>query len=146
MLKWIFFFFASTPVQGFLFGHHCRVPKRISISVMRMQDQDDAALISEAMNDSIEEDSKIHDDLEARYSSLQSGIGRRYITRTQHGFLNVHDEPTDPFDCENIVSQLVEGQVVTSTKPAQGDWICHDGGGWSISKYQGFVWLEELKE
>ena len=84
--------------------------------------------------------------LEARQKALSLGIGKRYVTRTQKGFLNVHYEPTDPFDTANIVGQLEEGQIVTSTGPARGLWIPHDGGGWSVSKYSGFTWLEPIEE
>ena len=84
--------------------------------------------------------------LKARQKEITLGIGKRFRTRTQKGFLNVHYEPTDPYDTSNIVNQLEEGQIVTSTGPARGLWIKHDGGGWSISKFGGFTWLEPINE
>lgn len=84
--------------------------------------------------------------LENRKWELKGGIGKRYICRTQQGFLNVHKEPVDPFNTSNIVAVLNEGQIVTSTGPRSGFWIPHDGGGWSISEHGGFTWLEELQE
>jgi hypothetical protein len=84
--------------------------------------------------------------LYARVARLQAGIGKRYVCRTQHGRLNVHEDPNDPRDYNKVVGQLVEGQIVTSTGPSQGPWICHDGGGWSISKHGALTWLEAVQE
>ncbi|CAB9510529.1 expressed unknown protein [Seminavis robusta] len=84
--------------------------------------------------------------LRKRKDELDIGIGKRYVCRTQKGFLNVHKEPGEPFNPYNVVHQLKEGDIVTSTGPPRGGWIRHDNGGWSISKYNGFTWLEELKE
>jgi hypothetical protein len=84
--------------------------------------------------------------LQERQDALKQGIGKRYITRTQKGFLNVHYEATDPFDASNIVNQLKDGDIVTSTGPSRGLWIPHDGGGWSISRFGGFTWLEPIEE
>jgi len=81
-----------------------------------------------------------------RQKELKEGIGKRYIARTQRGFLNVHNEPTDPFDTDNIVDTLSEGQIVTSIGPSQGLWINHDAGGWSVSKFGNFTWLEPIQE
>lgn len=94
----------------------------------------------------ISDSSTIYSSLRNRLSNIQRGIGKRYKCHTQIGFLNIHQEPTDPFDTNNIVGELHEGQVVTSIQPNYGDWICHDGGGWSISSYDGFVWLEPIEE
>lgn len=91
-------------------------------------------------------DSSLWKSLQRRQSALQQGVGKRYVTRTQKGFLNVHYEPTDPHDMDNVVGQLQEGQIVTSTGPTRGFWVPHDGGGWSISKYGGFTWLEPIDE
>lgn len=88
----------------------------------------------------------LYRELSKRQSDLQRGIGKRYIVRTRLGFLNIHQEPTDPMDTFNVVGQLYEGQIVMSVMPNRGFWICHDAGGWSIAKYGGFVWLEEWKE
>jgi hypothetical protein len=90
---------------------------------------------------------QLHTALADRVAALQNGIGKRYVCRTQRGFLNVHREPGDPYDTSNIVNQLVDGQIVTSTSPKQKDgWIQHDAGGWSVTVYGGFVWLEPLSE
>jgi hypothetical protein len=90
---------------------------------------------------------QLHTALAERVAALQDGIGKRYVCRTQRGFLNVHREPGDPYDTSNIVNQLVDGQIVTSTSPKQKHgWIQHDAGGWSVTVYGGFVWLEPLSE
>ena len=94
---------------------------------------------------------ELYESLRRRESDLSKGIGRRYVCRTQIGFLNVHSDPDGgPFDTSNVVGQLLEGQVVTSVAPTDGDrdgpWIRHDAGGWSISEYGGFTWLEALDE
>jgi hypothetical protein len=91
-------------------------------------------------------DIELNQALQNRIASLKEGIGRRYICRTQKGFLNVHAEPADPYETTNIVNQLVEGQVVTSTAASKGPWIRHDAGGWSISVFGGHTWLEPLEE
>lgn len=62
------------------------------------------------------------------------------------GFLNVHQEPGDPFDTSNIVTQLKDGDTVVSTGPNRGPWVRHDGGGWSIAIFGGFKCLEPLVE
>lgn len=85
--------------------------------------------------------------LNQRIYELNVGIGKRYIVRVQkRGFLNVHSEPFDPFDVNNVVGKLKEGQIVKSMKPNEGDWVYHDGqgGGWSIAKFNGFTWLEPI--
>lgn len=91
-------------------------------------------------------DDEISHSLSKKIKELKLGIGKRYIIRTQQGFLNVHYEPTDPYMTENVVDQLSEGQIVTATGPTRGIWIPHDGGGWSVSKYGGFTWLEPIDE
>lgn len=93
-----------------------------------------------------EASSEMHSALRKRLESIETGIGKRYVCRTQKGFLNVHQEPGDPYCVDNIVGQLKEGQIVTSTGPHRGPWVKHDGGGWSISIFGGFKWLEELQE
>lgn len=103
---------------------------------------DEAAAADEADSTS----KSLHEALARRVADLGEGIGRRYACRTQLGFLNVHEAPGDPFDTDNVVGRLLDGQIVASTGPPQGAWIQHDGGGWSISVYEGFVWLEELEE
>ncbi len=92
------------------------------------------------------EDASLLRSLKYRQEALNHGIGKRYVTRTQKGFLNVHYEPTDPYDTSNIVNRLEEGQIVTSTGPPRGPWVLHDAGGWSIAKFVGFTWLEPIEE
>jgi hypothetical protein len=106
---------------------------------------DDTAVFA-AATDTSKNDIDIHTALSQRIQNLQEGIGKRYICRTQRGFLNIHADPGDPFDTDNIVGRLSEGQIVTSVAPARGPWIRHDAGGWSISVYEGFVWLEAIPE
>lgn len=91
-------------------------------------------------------DDDISNSLERKVRELDLGIGKRYIIRTQQGFLNVHYEPSDPYMLENVVNQLSDGQIVTATGPKRGIWIPHDGGGWSVCKYGGFTWLEPIDE
>ena len=90
--------------------------------------------------------SQLYQALQDRLSGMEQGIGKRYVCRTQRGFLNIHKEPGDPYHTHNIVGQLRQGDIVTSTGPNRGAWIRHDGGGWSISIFGGFTWLEELRE
>ena len=84
--------------------------------------------------------------LAARKDELRRGIGKRFVVRTQKGFLNVHRTfEGGPHRTDNIVRQLKDGEVVTSIDRIQ-DWIKHDAGGWSIAKFGGFVWLEPIEE
>eukprot|EP00538_Stauroneis_constricta_P009471 CAMPEP_0119569582 /NCGR_PEP_ID=MMETSP1352-20130426/42127_1 /TAXON_ID=265584 /ORGANISM="Stauroneis constricta, Strain CCMP1120" /LENGTH=184 /DNA_ID=CAMNT_0007619161 /DNA_START=1 /DNA_END=551 /DNA_ORIENTATION=+ len=80
---------------------------------------------------------RIYEALATRQTELENGIGVRYITRTQKGFLNIHHEPSDPFATHNIVGELKEGQIVRSVAPARGGWVKHDAGGWSITRLCG---------
>jgi len=94
----------------------------------------------------LDNDLLLFESLRSRRQELAEGIGRKYIARTQRGFLNVHDTyQSGPFATDNIVGQLGEGQIVTSISKF-GDWIEHDAGGWSISRFEGFTWLEPLDE
>jgi hypothetical protein len=107
---------------------------------------EDLPLLGEACLAETTESAGIFDLLKQRQDELDKGIGKRYICRTQKGFLNVHKEPGEPFNIYNIVNQLKEGDIVTSTGPPRGGWIRHNLGGWSIAVYNGFTWLEEVKE
>lgn len=102
----------------------------------------------ESVSVAAENSKSIFESLRERKAALDHGIGKRYVCRTQKGFLNVHKEPCDPFNTVNIVNQLEEGDIVTSTGEPRGvgGWIPHDHGGWSISMYSGFTFLEELDE
>jgi len=84
--------------------------------------------------------------LQDRLTDFNAGVGKRYVCRTQRGFLNVHEAPGDPFDTSNIVNQIFQGDMVTSTGPPSGAWIQHDRGGWSISRCNNFTWLQEVED
>jgi hypothetical protein len=128
----------------------CRHPFRISSSSLRLVDDDQEVMFGSSgvldTADTTADDDSFMESLQNRHQALKQGIGKRYVTRTQQGFLNVHYEPTDPYDAHNVVGRLEEGQIVTSTGPTRGVWVPHDGGGWSISKYGGFTWLEPIDE
>lgn len=95
--------------------------------------------------DGATEESSLHKALEERREELKRGIGRRFVVRTQRGFLNVHScMSKGPFCMDNIVQQLSDGDVITS-KNIIGSWIQHEHG-WSIARYQGFVFLEPVEE
>eukprot|EP00587_Corethron_hystrix_P010630 CAMPEP_0113323170 /NCGR_PEP_ID=MMETSP0010_2-20120614/16103_1 /TAXON_ID=216773 ORGANISM="Corethron hystrix, Strain 308" /NCGR_SAMPLE_ID=MMETSP0010_2 /ASSEMBLY_ACC=CAM_ASM_000155 /LENGTH=127 /DNA_ID=CAMNT_0000181933 /DNA_START=36 /DNA_END=416 /DNA_ORIENTATION=+ /assembly_acc=CAM_ASM_000155 len=80
------------------------------------------------------DDGSLLESLRSRQQEIEKGAGRRYITRTQKGFLNVHStHESGPYAVDNIVGQLEEGQIVTSVGSYE-EWIEHDAGGWSISK------------
>jgi len=91
-------------------------------------------------------DDQLFSSLNRKIKQLELGIGKRYVIRTQRGFLNVHYEPSDPYMSQNVVNQLSDGDIVTATGPRRGIWIPHDGGGWSVYKYGGFTWLEPIDE
>jgi hypothetical protein len=91
--------------------------------------------------------------LYARQKDLEKGIGKRYVVRTMIGFLNVHSSYMDgPYETSNIVRSLSEGTIITSTGPnvtigfPPEQWIPHDKGGWSVAKFRGFTWLDEIEE
>lgn len=109
-----------------------------------------AAVVVDDRDNTTGSTTDLYRQLESRQRDLKEGIGKRYICRTQKGFLNVHQEPSHPYDLSNIVGQLWEGQIVTSLAPSSshqdGSWIRHDHGGWSIRVFGGFVWLEPLNE
>lgn len=84
--------------------------------------------------------------LENRQEELKRGIGKRYVVRTQQGFLNVHsDISKGPYATDNIIKHLYDGDIVISQNRI-GDWIKHDKGGWSIARHDGFLWLQEVRE
>ena len=98
---------------------------------------------TETSNDSVD---SLYKALAARKDELRRGIGKRFVVRTQKGFLNVHRTfEGGPYRTDNIVRYLKDGDVVTSIDRIQ-DWIKHDAGGWSIAKFGGFVWLEPIEE
>ena len=108
---------------------------------------EDLPILGESCSaESTKQNASLYDSLRSRQNELNNGIGKRYICRTQRGFLNVHKEPGDPFNVDNVVNQLQEGDIVTSMEPPRDGWIRHDSGGWSIAVYNGFTWLEELKD
>lgn len=133
--------------RSFLIASFDRTPTS-SWSLFLVEDDQDILFGSSTLDGTAESqtDASLYESLKERKNALKHGIGKRYVARTQKGFLNVHYEPSDPFDTENIVSTLSEGQIVTSTGPSRGSWIPHDGGGWSVEKFNGFVWLEPIDE
>ena len=115
----------------------------------RLYLSEDVPLLGEESVSVAAENSKsLFESLRERKAALENGIGKRYVCRTQRGFLNVHKEPGDPFNTVNIVNQLQEGDIVTSSGPPRGvgAWIPHDHGGWSVTMFNGFVFLEPLDE
>jgi len=92
------------------------------------------------------ESKSIYNALKKRKDDLKDMIGRRYIVRTQQGFLNVHSDPDKgPYATDNIVSILKHGQIITSTGKGKEGWIQHSEG-WSISEHGGFTWLRLIDE
>lgn len=84
--------------------------------------------------------------LRARVLELhEKSRGRRFRVCTQRGFLNVHSEPGDPYASWNVVGQLYEGEIVTGLEQ-DGDWLLHDGGGWSVRFYGDFEWLRPVDD
>ena len=55
----------------------------------------------------------------------------------------MHSEPDDPHRVDNIVGQVMEGEIIQSTGAPKGIWEQHSGG-WSVREYGGFCWLEPL--
>lgn len=106
---------------------------------------EDVPLLGEECGGVSEDSTSIFQALKERQNEIDNGIGKIYICRTQKGFLNVHKEPGEPFNPYNILNHLSEGDIITSISPPRGGWIHHDSG-WSIAIYNGFTWLEELKE
>ncbi|CAK9098759.1 Canalicular multispecific organic anion transporter 1 [Durusdinium trenchii] len=88
-------------------------------------------------------DEALAESLRKRQEELQKP--RRYVVRTQRGFLNVHADPDDPYRSDNVVGRLWEGEIVTGLED-RGDWLRHDHGGWSIRFHGGFEWLRPLDE
>lgn len=108
---------------------------------------DDEMIIGEDTVSALSDQQDLFASLKARQVALQNGIGKRYRVRTQKGFLNVHSSYEDgPYETENIVNQLVDGDIVTSIGPRVENWIQHDAGGWSIAIFGGFTWLEPLED
>lgn len=118
-----------------------------SRSEVHLLNDGDGKMIGEEMNPTNTDDTaSFFRSLQKRQADLNRGIGRRYVTRTQRGFLNVHEDPkSGPYAVDNIVGRLEEGEIVTSLGKFE-DWIEHDGGGWSIAEFGGFTWLELLEE
>eukprot|EP00566_Odontella_aurita_P028788 CAMPEP_0113529588 /NCGR_PEP_ID=MMETSP0015_2-20120614/2477_1 /TAXON_ID=2838 /ORGANISM="Odontella" /LENGTH=151 /DNA_ID=CAMNT_0000428235 /DNA_START=220 /DNA_END=675 /DNA_ORIENTATION=- /assembly_acc=CAM_ASM_000160 len=100
-----------------------------------------------SIKESIASTTSFYEDLRAREEQIKHGIGRRYRTRTQKGFLNIHSDPKrGPFCLDTIVGQLVEGQVVTSIAGEKySNWVQHDAG-WSIADFNGVTWLEPIED
>jgi len=163
----LFCFIHVNPLFAFQARHDWKRARSAPVTTLRASPSSSSTSSSSSPNDSkatIEEDevlsifgalddcnvtpdsSEIYQALNDRLADMEQGIGKRYVCRTQRGFLNIHKEPGDPYNTHNIVGQLREGDIVTSMGPNRGAWVRHDGGGWSISVFGGFVWLEELHE
>ncbi|CAK0881352.1 unnamed protein product, partial [Prorocentrum cordatum] len=68
---------------------------------------------------------------------------RRFLVRTQLGFLNVHREPGDPY----IGEATTWSAACWRARPAErGGWLRHDRGGWSVRFFGGFEWLQPIEE
>lgn len=138
-------------VSSFLHSGPARPIRVISQSLLRLVEDDQevvfgsSGILDSSAAGTTNTDRFLMESLQNRQKEIQQGVGKRYVTRTQKGFLNVHYEPTDPHDINNVVGKLEEGQIVTSTGPLRGFWVRHEGG-WSISKYGGFTWLEPIDE
>jgi hypothetical protein len=108
---------------------------------------DDEILFGGEAISSVKDQQDLFASLKARQEALEQAIGKRYRVRTQKGFLNVHASYQDgPYAIDNIVNQLEDGEIVTSTGSCIDDWIPHDAGGWSIAVFGGFTWLEPLDD
>lgn len=100
-----------------------------------------------------DDDAFVLHDLQKRQYQLEKGIGKRYQTMTQKGFLNIHSDPySEPYCLDNVIGQLCEGQIVTAIDVHE-DWIRHDAKiegtdqyGWSIRTFGGFTWLQALDD
>lgn len=129
------------------------VPQRLETQKLREsrlywveEEGSSSSWIGQPTTDTSEPVDALHKALEDRKESLKRGIGKRYIVRTQKGFLNVHsDISKGPYATHNIVKQLPDGAIVMS-KNRIGDWVQHDQGGWSIARHDGFLWLQPVDE
>jgi hypothetical protein len=140
------FVMLSLILSGEAFGTSLTRSRRTSSVIVGVADEE-ILLVGDAAAAVTEEQQDLLASLRSRQQELEKGIGRRYRVRTQLGFLNVHSSYKDgPWATHNIVSQLGEGDIVTSTGSQIGDWIPHDGGGWSIAVFGGFTWLQPLED
>lgn len=134
-------------VHSFIHPKHPRL--RVIASVF-YDDKDDTGMNNDGIQGaefSVEDNvsnSYISKALKKRQKDLQIGIGKRYMVRTQRGFLNVHSDTRSVYEMDNVVGRLEEGQIVTSIGPDEGEWVKHNEGGWSIRFYEGFTWLVEI--
>eukprot|EP00316_Scyphosphaera_apsteinii_P020695 CAMPEP_0119302974 /NCGR_PEP_ID=MMETSP1333-20130426/4490_1 /TAXON_ID=418940 /ORGANISM="Scyphosphaera apsteinii, Strain RCC1455" /LENGTH=350 /DNA_ID=CAMNT_0007305515 /DNA_START=123 /DNA_END=1172 /DNA_ORIENTATION=+ len=65
--------------------------------------------------------SDLLESLQRRIAAVNNGAGRRYRVITLVGFLNVHNEPGDPWCTNNVVEQLDHGTIVESIRE-DGVW------------------------
>lgn len=123
--------------------HHNKFTRQSQLAVFEDYQRWIGGGRTETSNDPVE---PLHKMLAKRKDELKRGIGKRFVVRTQKGFLNVHRTfEGGPYRTDNVVRQLADGDVVTSIDRIQ-DWIRHDAGGWSIAKFEGFVWLVPIDE
>eukprot|EP00568_Trieres_chinensis_P011985 CAMPEP_0183295152 /NCGR_PEP_ID=MMETSP0160_2-20130417/3214_1 /TAXON_ID=2839 ORGANISM="Odontella Sinensis, Strain Grunow 1884" /NCGR_SAMPLE_ID=MMETSP0160_2 /ASSEMBLY_ACC=CAM_ASM_000250 /LENGTH=118 /DNA_ID=CAMNT_0025456585 /DNA_START=254 /DNA_END=610 /DNA_ORIENTATION=+ len=89
----------------------------------------------------------LYEALKTRRDQIDQGIGKRYLSCSKKGPLNVHSDPKcGPYATHNIVGKLEQGQIVTSVGAPLGNWIHHDGGGWSLAKFEGHDALLPIEE
>lgn len=132
-------------VNGFIYSKHQPFRAR-AILLHANEDEtnnDGVSGIEFSVEDNVS-NSYISKSLKKRQKDLKEGIGKRYMVRTQRGFLNVHSDTRSVYEIDNVVGRLEEGQIVTSIAPNEGEWIKHNEGGWSIRFYEGFTWLVEI--
>ena len=82
--------------------------------------------------------------LSERVAAIADGAGRFYRVDALVGFLNVHREPDDPFRTDNVVARLSHGAIVEASAE-EGEWVAHDGGGWSVRVYDGHEFLKPVE-
>lgn len=92
-----------------------------------------------------EETEKMAQSLKRREESLHL-VGERFVCRVQDHpvYLFVPTAKEDVEDESNIIYRLEEGEEVVVTGPHRGNWIDHDGGGYSEIVVEGVVALEQL--
>lgn len=87
--------------------------------------------------------------LETSAPNWMQSSGATYRVHTVLGFLNIHSETGDPFRADNVVGKWHDGDTFEAigdmVGTVQGPWVQSERG-WSIAKYNGFEFLERIKE
>ena len=88
---------------------------------------------------------QLAESLQRREESLHL-VGERFVCRKAGHpvYLFVPTSESDETDESNIIHRLDEGEEVTVTGPRKGNWIDHDGGGWSAMIWDGETRLEQV--